>query len=132
MNIKDAFNTFRNFINKFNEPARIIRNVILLVALVAIALAFLKGDGGGLDPKELNVEKIDNGLIRMLNIESKSDKPITVKKITINNDFSPKIDVRPMSMGEGYHLDLNYGTRYTKEIFKVEVETDRGSATYSW
>lgn len=70
--------------------------------------------------------------IRMLRVSSKCDKPITVQKITINNEFSPKIQSIPMSMGESYSIDLNYPVRYKKDIFKVDVETDRGSVTYSW
>lgn len=130
MNIKNAFNACRNFINKFDAPARLIRNMISLAALVAIIIAIFSGDG--LDPKELNVEKIETGLIRMVTVASKSEKPITVKKITINNEFSPKIKSTPMSMGESYSFDLNYPIRYKKDVFKVDVETDRGSATYTW
>lgn len=130
MNIKNAFNTLRSFINKFNGPARIIRNGISLVALVAIIIGLFSG--GGLDSTDLSVEKMDNGLIRMLKVASKSEKPITVKKITINNEFSPKIQSIPMSMGESYTINLNYPVRYKKDVFKVDVETDRGSVTYTW
>jgi hypothetical protein len=81
----------------------------------------------------------NNSPFSMLNVQSREDRPITVKRVLMNDDpkcIRPEgaIDYRPdtpVKLGQVLHFGLG-PTGFACEPVKVIISTDRGETTYEF